>query len=284
MIQSPPFTGIAGSFEEARRYTRRHARSFYFASHVLPRWKREAAYAVYAFCRFADTVADEWQGPEQIAGLDLVRSELRRVYGGTDDIDPGLTVFRETVLRYAIPEEYFLDLFRGMEMDLDEKRYETFGELREYCYCVASVVGLMMSRVFGVTDPEADGHAKDLGTAMQLTNILRDIGEDLGRGRVYLPQEDLRRAGVTEEDLLQGRVTRNFRALMEMQIARARRYYESGRAGLRFLPDDGSRYCVRLMADIYSGILDRIEWQDYDVFSNRAAVPTWQKLKIAAGL
>jgi phytoene synthase len=282
MIDTLRFTGIAGTYDEARRYTRTHAKSFYFASHVLPREKRRAAYAVYAFCRFADNVADEWSETDRKAGLDLLRIQLHRVYAGSDEMDAGLQSFRETVERYAIPEEYFLDLFRGMEMDLVRSRYETFAELEDYCYCVASVVGLIMAKVFGVTAPEADRHARDLGTAMQLTNILRDIREDLGRDRVYLPKDELRAFSVSTEELQQGILTPQFTSLMAMQVARARDYYASGRDGLKYIPDDGSRYCARLMSDIYSGILERIEWQSYDVFSRRAMVPVWEKLRIAA--
>jgi phytoene synthase len=138
-----------------------------------------------------------------------------------------------------------------------------------------------MSRVFGVTDPAADKHARDLGTAMQLTNILRDVREDLGRGRVYLPQDELRAFEVSEEDLREGAVTGQFANLMEMQVARARDFYAAGREGVKYIPNDGSRYCVRLMSDIYSGILDRIEGQQYNVFARRAVVPAWRKLHIA---
>jgi phytoene synthase len=272
------------TFEESRTYTRHYAKTFYFASHILPREKRLAAYAVYGFCRYVDNVTDAAAAHEDAAGLagrlNALRSELDKVYGHHRN-RAEWSAFRETVLCYEIPREYFLSLIRGVEMDLVKTRYATYAELQEYCYCVASVVGLIMTRIFGSSSEQALAPAADLGTAMQLTNILRDIGEDLRMGRVYIPQAELARFGVTQEDLASGRVTEHFRDLMRFQIDRARGLYRRAAVGIPYLTNDGSRFCVQLMGTTYAGILDMIEKNGYEVFSRRAAVPFGRKIAIA---
>lgn len=277
---------LGEAYEKCQTITRTHAKSFYFSSHVLPRQKRLASYAVYAFCRRADNAVDVAEGPrrqdEALRNVGEIRGELLAVFDDTRPVDGPLLALRDTVEQYQIPREYFLDLLRGVEMDLTKTRYETFEDLREYCYCVASVVGLMMTRIFGLTSETALRNAIDLGTAMQLTNILRDVKEDYAMGRVYLPQEDLDRFGYTEEDLARGVVNQEFVSLMQFEISRAREYYQSAEQGVSFLADAGSRYCVRLMSATYAGILDRIEERMYDVFSHRAHVPLGGKLRVAA--
>jgi 15-cis-phytoene synthase len=269
------------AFRRARSVTRTFAKSFYFASHVLPRAKRDASYAVYEFCRVADNAVDT-AAPGTLSSavlLESLRCDLDDVYAGTS---VRWVALAETVRRHGIPRAYFDDLLRGVEMDLAPIRFETFAELNEYCYCVASVVGLMMARVFGVADERAYAQASNLGTAMQLTNILRDIDEDLSRGRIYLPLEHLRRHGCSEETLARRTVDEPFISLMKAEIARAREYYSLGEAGIPSLPDDGSRFCVQLMAGTYKRILDAIEANGYDVFRGRAHVPLRTKLVIAA--
>jgi 15-cis-phytoene synthase len=274
--------------EECRLYTRSHAKTFYFASHVLPLEKRNAAYAVYAFCRYADNIVDIALFPEArthaAARLNALRDQLRFVYSFSPLMDRRLLAFREAVFTYQIPQEYFSDLLRGVEMDLAPRRFASFAELKEYCYCVASVVGLIMARIFGVTDAGALAHASDLGTAMQLTNILRDVGEDLRMGRVYIPDEDLRAFGVSDDDLAAGRRTIGFTAMMKFEIERARHYYAEGARGIPALPGDGSRFCVRLMSRTYARILDSIEMNEYDVFGRRASVSPLGKSMILAGV
>lgn len=277
----------ADPYRQCRDYTRVHARSFYFASHVLPKPKRMAAYAVYTFCRHADNVVDTTGVGKNVAAvrreLDALRRLLDEVYGETPALAPIWVPLRETVRTYAIPQQHFLDLVRGVEMDLTRTRYASFQELSEYCYCVASVVGLAMTHIFGVSDRRGFDRAVDLGTAMQLTNILRDVGEDRALGRIYLPGEDLARFGVTEDMLARGDVTPQFAALMRFQVERAHAYYRRADEGIPLLTDDGSRFCVRLMRSTYAGILDAIERNGYDVFTRRASVPLLSKLKIAAG-
>ncbi len=274
---------LRANYERCKAVTRRYARTFYFASHVLPAEKRRAAYAVYAFCRYADELADGGQSRHHARlHLSALRDQLRYLYNRSSHMDKRLRALLDTVVRYHIPQEYFLDLLRGVEMDLDRQRFATFAELREYCYCVASTVGLIMTHIFGVADHKALRHAVDLGIAMQLTNIMRDVGEDARRGRIYIPQEDLERFSYSEHELIAHVRNENFRRLMQHNIARARKYYQSADAGIPFLTNDGSRFCVRLMRRTYAAILDDLERHDYDVFSRRAFVPTWSKFLLAA--
>ncbi len=274
---------LAENFEQCRRFTRHYAKTFYFASHVLPPAKRRAAYAVYAFCRYVDEIADSGQFSRDKAKqmLDDVREQLRRVYTGSPFMDRRLLAFRQTVMEYRIPEVPFLDLLRGVEMDLERRRYRMFADLKEYCRCVASSVGVVMAHILGVSDRSAFARAEDLGLAMQLTNILRDVGEDYRRGRMYLPEDELARFGYSEDDLAQGTINESFIALMRYHIDRARAYYRRADAGIALLTNDGSQFCVRLMRRTYAGILDQIEQNGYNVFTHRARVPTWKKVMLA---
>jgi phytoene synthase len=274
--------------DHARDITRRYARTFYFASHVLPESKRDAAYVVYAFCRYADNLTDvHGEDTERIPDAERqiarLREELDAVYGSAD-IPTRWVALRSVVRTYGIPRQYFDELLTGVAMDLTPRRFETWADLELYCYRVASVVGLIMTHIFGATTPAALGHATRLGTAMQLTNILRDIGEDLRMGRVYLPQEDLRAHGVTEEMLGAGTVTPAITALIQFQISRARALYADADPGIPMIPNDGSRFSTQLMRTLYSRILDAIEKNGYDVFSQRAHVRLAMKLRLAVPL
>lgn len=282
MLRTTHTTTIDEAFRRARAVTRSFAKSFYFASHVLPSAKRNASYAIYEFCRVADNAVDSvTEGADSsLVLLDSLRSDLDDLYAGGSRRWEALA---DTVHRYAIPREYFDELLRGVEMDLHPVRFATFEELKAYCYRVASVVGLMMTRVFGVSDQRAYARASDLGTAMQLTNILRDVDEDLQRGRLYIPLEDLRRHDLTEEFLARRTMDERLVSLMKAGIERAREYYTRGEAGIPSLTDDGSRFCVELMAGTYRAILDAIEARGYNVFQGRAHVPLHTKLVIAAG-
>jgi phytoene synthase len=259
--------------------TRHHATTFYFASHVLPAHKRNDAYAVYAFCRYVDDQVDlapsEVERQQAIEDLEKL---LDAAYAPErperlEESLPWLESFRETIRRRGIPESYFQDLIAGVEMDRGRVRLKNWAELDKYCYHVASVVGLIMVHV--LTDPAPDllKPAGDLGTAMQLTNILRDIQEDRERDRLYLP---------AEEDISQQRMSESFRAMMRFQIARARDYYRAAEPGIVKLPNDGSRYCARLMSTVYGAILDEIERADYQVFRGRVHVSLPRKLLLAA--
>ena len=271
-------TESTAAFAAARDICHRHARTFYFASVFLPRPKRDAAYAVYAFCRLLDDAAD--------AGGDVAAFDraLDAAYAGTAaDVGDAqarlaLVAFAETVRRYDIPKRYFEELAAGCRMDLTVNRYATWDALRVYCYHVAGVVGLVMCRIFGLSDPAAERQAIVMGEAMQLTNILRDVGEDRGLGRVYLPGEDLARFGYAEAALMAGVVNEPFRELMRFEVGRARSLYREGAAGLVALADDGSRFTASAMGVVYAGILGAIERQGYDVFARRARLSTGRKL------
>ena len=267
--------------EDARDITRRYARTFYFASFALPPEKRKAAYALYSFCRLVDNIADETADPSSSSvRLELMRRRVEEVYAG-DRGTTDLPVLQETVHTFGIPKDYLLDLIDGVAMDIAGMRPRTFEDLKNYCYHVASVVGLMMTRILQPDGDDALPYAEDLGTAMQLTNILRDVGEDLRMHRVYLPSSEMDQWGVTEDDLRGSRVTSAFRDFMRFQISRARDFYAKANRGIALLPDDGSRYCVRLMSDLYSRILRAIEANDYQVFDRRAHVPLPSKLLLA---
>ena len=197
---------------------------------------------------------------------------------------PWLRAFRETVRRRAIPAAYFEDLLKGVEMDRGRVRLQNWDELDRYCYHVASVVGLIMVHVLTEPAPELLQPARDLGTAMQLTNILRDIAEDWQRDRLYLPADELQKFGLTDDDIAHRRTGDSFRALMRFQIARARDYYRQADPGIAALPNDGSRFCARLMSTAYGAILDEIERADYQVYRGRVRVSFPRKLWLAMSL
>lgn len=263
-------------YRDAARATAEGSRSFYFATRFFPAELARAAHAVYWFCRTTDDLVDECDSVER-GRRDLAEwtaSLTRALAAGRSD-HPVLSVFVDTVERYNLPHEYPFELIEGMRMDLDGVQYATFAELRVFCYRVASVVGLMMSHVIGFRAGALD-YAVDLGIAMQLTNILRDVGEDLDRGRIYLPRDEMAGFGYSESDL-RGRVRNEaFCALMEFQVERAREYYERSEPGIPLLARDG-RFAVKIAADVYRAILGRIERNGYDVFDRRAVVPPVQK-------
>ena len=277
---------IKRAYRHCKAVTARHARTFYFASLFLGKQKREACYAVYAFCRYIDDLVDE-QGSTDDHSINTLaveraiakwQNELDKVYTGQESRTPVMVAWADVLKRYSIPRELPNLLIAGCMSDLRPAvRYETFEELYDYCYKVASVVGLMTSRIFGYTDSSAEKRAVDLGIAMQLTNILRDIGEDLENDRIYIPQEELTKFGLNEWSLREGTITPEFRSFMQFQINRAREYYESANIGISMLERD-SRLTVWLMSYNYSRILDVIERNQYDVFSRRAFVPLGKKL------
>jgi phytoene synthase len=284
---------IAAGYRSARAVTRRHARTFHFASHALSPERRPAAVALYAFCRRLDDLVDaptlDAQPADLAERLAGARSLVRSLHAGplVGAVPPPFdadecAALGDSIRRWGIPEAPFQELITGVGMDLTVRRYPTFADLDVYCYRVAGTVGLLMAPVLGCRDPGALRAAADLGRAMQLTNVLRDVREDLERDRVYLPQDELAAAGLTEADVAAGRVDGRFRDFMRRQIARARRYYASGLTGVPALADGRCRLTVRLMAVVYGDILRVIERQHYDVFRRRPVVPTRRKLVLAA--
>lgn len=274
---------LHASYDLARQLARQHGKSFYFASFFLPPARARAMFALYAFCRTADDLIDDRTGSvtETRTWVARMRSQLLAIYDGGPEPVGLFIALADTIRRYDIPREPFLELLEGVELDLDPRPYETYAQLASYCYKVASTVGLMLAHVFGFQDARALTEAARMGAAMQLTNILRDVGTDLGLGRVYLPTEDLEAFGLTTEDLIDHVVDERFVALMQFEIARARALYEEAHAGIRFLDHPLSRLTAHLMGRIYGGILDAIEAQGYDVYAGRAHVSTAAKLRIA---
>jgi phytoene synthase len=272
---------VEEAYDRCQAITRAGAKNFYYAFLTLPRAKRRAIYAAYAFCRLCDDIADEPDpAGDRRARLDQVRADLAAAYEG----QPGGHVFSalaHAARRYGIPERYFRDVVTGVEMDLTRARYRSFEDLRGYCYHVAGAVGLICIEVCQYSDPKAREYAVDLGTAMQLTNILRDIEQDARNGRVYLPQEDLARFGYSEQDLLGGVVDDRFRSLMRFEVERARSFFAGGEKLLPLL-DRRARACPEVMFRIYRKLLTRIEERGYDVFGRRVSLSTPAKLSIMA--
>lgn len=262
--------------------TRKSRSSFYYSFLFLPRAKRQAIYAIYAFCRTVDDVVDLGGSPgEQRRLLAEWRAELDRCYGGRP-AHPIAVRLAEVVRDFPIQRACLEAIVDGVEMDLDKRRYATFEELYEYCYRVASAVGLSCIEVFGYTDRRAREYAVNLGVALQLTNILRDLQPDAERGRIYLPQDELRRYRYPEEDLLQGRYTPAFVELMRFQAERARAYFRAARTALP--PADRRRLvAAEIMGAIYFTLLEALERREFRVFGERVQLSAPRKLALALG-
>jgi phytoene synthase len=270
---------LARSYAFCERLTRREAGNFYHAFRVLPAPQRRAMCALYAFMRVADDLADD--SPSIVASqraLAAWRRDLDSALAGSHR-HPLHAALHHTVATYGIPARYLHDVLDGVEMDLGPVSYTTFEELYRYCYRVASAVGLACIHVWGFKDERAQAHAESAGIAFQLTNILRDLREDAGRDRVYLPREDLERFGYGAEDLRRGQRDENFRALMRFEVARARRYYDNGLPLVPLLEPHGQAVFL-VMLRTYRGLLDAIERRDYDVFSGRVRLSRWRKLAL----
>jgi len=270
---------IEQSYRRCREITKTCSKTFYFASLFLPPDKRKAIWAIYAFCRTADDIADTSDSSEmRLAKLNAWQHELVAAFSGRPE-QPVMVAVADTARRYDVSIRPALQLLEGARKDITVQRYDTYEELLEYCYLVASTVGLLVSPILGY-EPGALEYGVALGRAMQMTNILRDVGEDARMGRIYLPAEDMRRFGYTEHKLLRGVVDAEFIALMSFQIARVRELYRSAAPGIALLSPE-SRYPVRLALALYGRILDRIEANGYDVFTRRAYVPLRTKAVIA---
>jgi phytoene synthase len=311
------FSEIEKAYQYCEKITKTHARSFYFAAKFLPQPKQLPIYALYALCRQVDDEVDEsgieneheaaeavenWKAkldevyfntgksrqrsavsrqPEKneaearvSARAENSSNEQRRAVNGQNLV---LSAWQDLLINHKIPQNLPLELMKGVLMDTHVKRYETFDELYVYCYRVASTVGLMSSEIFGYTGEKTLEYAEALGIAMQLTNILRDVGEDAAMNRIYLPAEDLRKFGVSEQQIFEHRTDENFIELMKFQIERARRFYRKSEKGIPFLSKD-ARLAVLLAARLYAKILDEIERQNYDVFKRRAHTSFTQKI------
>jgi len=257
------------------------ATSFYYSFLALPADKRGAIVAVWDFCRAVDDAVDEPGDRDPASALVQWREEIARLYGGRAPATPQGTQLAPYIARFKLPRSGFEDLVDGVAMDLQRRRYETFEELRQYCLRVASAVGLICVEIFGYRNVQTRDYAIDLGIALQLTNIIRDVAPDLERGRLYLPLEDLRRFGCSEEDLRSGVVTENVRRLLQFQVDRARQFYRKADATL---PRHDQRRLVaaRIMGAIYFQLLRAIERSGPDVFRSRIRVGRPRQAAIAA--
>jgi phytoene synthase len=271
---------LSESYQYCIHLSRTQARNFYYSFLGLPDPKRWSMCAIYAFMRYSDDISDAG-GTDREGRMAAWRAALDRSFEGAYGDSRILPAFHDTVRRYGIPHRYFHELIDGAQMDLKPRRFDTWEDTYDYCYHVASVVGLVCIHVFEFSDSAALKLAEENGIAFQMTNILRDLREDVEMGRVYLPQEDMRRFGYPEESLRAGVVNDAFLALMKFEVDRARDYYDRAAPLVELIHAD-SRPCLRAMRKIYGGILDQIVAQNYDVFSRRARVPTWRKVRIAA--
>ncbi|HEX3409045.1 MAG TPA: presqualene diphosphate synthase HpnD [Candidatus Binataceae bacterium] len=267
---------LAQDYARCAEITRRSSSNFYYAFMLLPLERRRALYAVYAFCRFIDDIADDDAIADPGAMLARWREELLNVFAGTPT-RPVSRALADNVGRFNLPLRYFEEIIDGVEMDLTQRRYQTFDQLSLYCRRVASAVGLISIEIFGYRNPATRVYAEKLGLAFQLTNIIRDVREDGARGRIYLPLEDLRRFAVTEAELLEGSYSDRFTLLMAFEADRARNYY---RQAADTLPaeDRSAMLSAEAMRLIYSSLLESIVRSGYHVLDRRHRLSTPRKL------
>jgi phytoene synthase len=282
-LESPiaiePVVADEDSLEQAywkcEQITKAHSRTFYLASALLPAEKRRAARALYAFCRVSDDLVDR---KSESPARDLQEWRWRSLSAHPPIDEPVALAWADTRARFNIPKRYAEQLIDGVAGDLEHKSYESFEELSAYCYGVASTVGLMAMHITGFSGTEAIPYALKLGVALQLTNILRDVGEDWCSKRLYLPLDELKHFGLSEENISAGVVDDRWRDFMKFQIERTRRLYKEATPGIAMLDPDG-RFAIAAAAELYQAILEDIEAHDYDVFNRRAHTSSWGKLR-----
>jgi 15-cis-phytoene synthase len=271
---------VAEAYADTLRITRREARNFAWGIMLLPRPKRQAIAALYAFARRVDDIADGGLSVNgRRARLELCRAHVAALPAAPPS-DPVLVALADATVRYPIPRSALLDLVAGGLMDVDRQRYASWEELREYCRCVAGAVGVACTAVYGPSDPEAaPRYAETLGVALQQINIMRDVAEDWQLGRVYLPQDELATFDVSEDDIAEARLAAGWAELMEHQAARADELLAQG---LRLLPllDRRSALCVHAFSGIYGGLLEQMRRRGFDVFSERPRLSPFEKLKV----
>jgi 15-cis-phytoene synthase len=266
---------LARAYAHSEQLTAQHSRSFYLATTLLPKAKRQAVRALYAFCRQADDIVDEGPEPRREA-FHAYRQQI--LSGSPSPSDPIALAWSDARARYQIPSCFAEQLLDGISRDLEPHRYHTFEELSVYCYGVASTVGLMSMHIIGFSGELAQPHAIKLGVALQMTNILRDVGEDWSQGRLYLPLEELEQFGLTPGDIAAHRQDKRWKAFMKFQIERNRRLYREAQPGIAMLNREG-RLAVAAAAAFYQGILDDIEKNDYNVFTRRAHLAAGEKIR-----
>jgi len=270
--------------DSVKEISKKSKSSFYYAFNLLPEEKREAMNTVYAFCRKTDDIVDENLDPTDIKyeKLRKWRIELEKSFSGHSEYVL-LNKLGTTISKFNIPLDPFFELIKGMEMDLQKDRYKSFDDLQLYCYRVASTVGLICIEIFGYKHSSTKQFAIDLGIALQLTNILRDISKDAKNGRIYLPQEDLIKFNYSESDLFSFNYNNNFRELMIYESSRAKSYFNLATSHLN-LEDKKTMFAARAMQHIYYKILEKIIDKDYDVYNNEIKVNKIEKVGIALGV
>jgi phytoene synthase len=269
-------------FNYAKAMTAYYSKSFHFSASLLPREKKWATFALYGFCRYIDNLSDNPHGrsSEQTRNtLKAIKSELKIAYQTGNSEHPVIKPFIVVAHKYNIPIKYPLELIKGVWMDTHITRYQTVDELYLFCYRVAGVVGLMMTYILGYKNELALKYAEKLGIAMQLTNILRDIKEDIQVGRLYLPVEELNRFGCCEENIIREKMTNNFRRLMQFQIQRAHHYYEEANQGIHMLEKE-AQFAIYSASKIYRSILRKLEIHNYNPFLGRVYVSQSKKIGI----
>lgn len=269
----------AESYAFCEDVARRKAKNFYYSFLLLDRERRLAMCAIYAFMRYCDDLSDDEGVADRAASIASWRHDLESALNGQMPEHELWPAFKDTVARYRIPHRYFFDMIDGVASDLEARRIRTFDELYDYCYHVASVVGLTIVHIFGFDSNDALKLAEKCGVAFQLTNVLRDVREDAQNNRIYLPQEDLGRFDVAPKELSADKPSAAFKQLMAFEAGRARSYYSES-ALLIAMVHRESRPSLRALIRIYSRLLDRIVASDYDVLSQRVRVPTWEKIWI----
>lgn len=284
---------LVSAYGYCESLTALHSRSFHMASALLPKEKKRAARALYAFCRITDDIVDSAEqaasgsdsalAPNEQSALLLQQWKQRILQHHPSADDLVAVAWTDARHQYKVPHRYMEQLIDGVGRDLVQRRYATFEELAAYCYGVASTVGLMSMHIIGFASDAAIPYAIKLGVALQMTNILRDVADDFRMGRVYLPQNELEAFKLTEDDLANGVVTERWRRFMGFQIERNRQLYREALPGIKLLDGNG-RFAIRAAAELYRAILDNIERRNYDVFSGRASVSTTGKLRMLPGI
>lgn len=270
-------TMLDAAYKICDEITYDHSRTFHMASSLLPTEKRKAARALYAFCRITDDIIDDPVGTADERYERLMEWQSKVMAQCPPESDLVCLAWADSQIKFNIPRGYAQQLIDGCARDVNQTRYQTFEDLAEYSYGVASTVGLMAMHIVGFANRDAIPYAVRLGVALQLTNILRDVAEDYRNGRIYLAQDELAAYGLSEHDIERGIVTDNWRKFMAFQIERNRKLYDESIAGIVMLDSDG-RFAIAAAAELYKAILDDIEAHDYDVFSRRAHIPTMGKL------
>lgn len=274
---------LRASYLECKRLNAEHGKTYYLATLLLPKSKRPFVHALYGFARYADEIVDNLLSPlsatEKAVHLQTWSQKMLANLENGESDDPIGRALIDTVQRFAIPHQYFEAFLKSMAMDLSIREYHTFDQLMEYMYGSAAVIGLEMSYVLGASSADALTAARNLGVAFQLANFIRDVGEDLDRGRIYLPLDELNLHGVNREMLERKVLTPEIVNALKDQIARVRKLQETANTGIALLPRE-SRPCILAASDMYCGIVDAVEASDYDIFRYRARVPRRRKAEI----